>query len=88
VDRLVEAHRQALARLASDQPLGEATMREAFRFSDDEAAWALEQTARHFTASGCVPAVEIDAALRAVRAWRSPYAAGAISHPTSNQEDH
>jgi hypothetical protein len=88
VDRLVEAHRHALARLACDLPLGKETVRSAFRFSDEEAAWTLEQTACHFTPDGRVPAVKIDAALRAVGASRSPYAAGAISYSTSNQEDH
>jgi hypothetical protein len=88
VERLVEAHRHALALLARDLPLARAVAREAFGFSDAEAAWALEQTRRHFTADGRLPAVEIEAALRAVGASWSPYAAGAIRNPTSNQEDH
>jgi hypothetical protein len=87
VERLVEAHRQALAQLARDPPLGKATVREAFGFSQSEATWALEQTARHFTADGRISVARIEAALRAVAASRSPYAAGTISHPASIQED-
>jgi hypothetical protein len=88
VDRLVEAHRKALTRLARDRPLAKATTREAFGFSDKEAGWALEQTARHFTADGRVSAVDIDVALHTVGVSGSPYAPGAISHSTSNEEDH
>jgi hypothetical protein len=87
VDRLVDAHRRALAQLARDPPLGQATVREAFGFSESEATWALEQTARYFTADGRVPAARIEVALRAVAASRSPYAAGTIRHPTTDQED-
>jgi hypothetical protein len=88
VERLVEAHREALRHLARDLPLARTIMREDFGFSDDEAAWALEQTRRHFTADGRVPGADIDTALRAVGASGSPYAAGAIRYPTSKQEDH
>jgi hypothetical protein len=88
VERLVDAHRRALARLARDPALGHATVREAFGFSESEATWALEQTARHFTADGRVPAARIEAALRAVAASLSPYAAGTTRHPTTDQEDH
>jgi hypothetical protein len=87
VERLVDAHRDALARLARDRRLGEETARQAFGFSDDEAAWAVDQTARHFTADGRIQAGGVEAALRAIGASRSPYAAGAVSHPSTNQED-
>jgi hypothetical protein len=87
VERLAEAHRRALARLAGDRPLAQATARESFGFSDEEAAWVLDAVARHFTADGRVPAAYIDAALSTVGASRSPYAAGAVSLPATDEED-
>jgi hypothetical protein len=88
LEPLVEAHRGALTRLAHDPPLARTVAREDFGFSDDEAAWALEQTGRHFTADGRLPAAYVDAALRTVGASRSPYAAGVVCRTTSKQEDH
>jgi hypothetical protein len=88
VERLVEAHRQALALLARDPPSARTVARETFGFSNAEATWALEQTRHYFTADGRLSPVEIEAALRTVGASRSPYAAGAVRNPTSNQEDH
>ena len=88
IERLVDAHRQALMLLARDLPLSRTVAREDFGFSDDEAVWALGQARRHFTTDGRVTAVDVDAALRAVGATRSPYAAGAIRYRTSKQEDH
>jgi hypothetical protein len=87
VERLVEAHRRALAGLSRDRALGVGTVRDTFGFSDDEAAWVLDAVARHFTADGRVPAPYIDTALRTVAASRSPYAAATISMPAANEAD-
>jgi len=78
VERLVEAHRRALALLASKPQIGGDALREAFGFSNEETAWALNHVVSRLTAGGRVPAAYIDAALRTVGASRSPYASIAV----------
>lgn len=86
VEQLAEAHRRALALLASDRVFGCGVAREAFNFGVAEAAWAHDAVARHFTTDGRVPGSYIDAAVRTVGGTRSPYAPAAISAPATSEE--
>jgi hypothetical protein len=86
VEQLAEAHRRALALLASDRRFGCGVARDAFGFSDAEAAWVHDAVARHFTTDGRVPETYIDAALRTVGGSRSPYAPAVTSAPATSEE--
>jgi hypothetical protein len=86
VEQLVEAHRRALALLASDRGFGCGVARDAFGFGDAEAAWVRDAVARHCTTDGRVPQTYIDAALRTVGGSRSPYAPAVTSAPTTSEE--
>jgi hypothetical protein len=76
--RLIEAHRGALALIASDVALARKTAQAAFGFDEAEASWAVAAARRWFSADGRVPADYLSAAVRMVGGERAePYASDA-----------
>lgn len=76
VRRLVSAHRRALALIAEHPVLAREGVREAFGFTDPEAAWILSAVRQHFTHDGRLPLSRLNAAMRTIGLTRSPYAPG------------
>jgi hypothetical protein len=74
VRRLVSAHRRALGLIAVHPALAREGVREAFGFTDAEAAWILIAIRKHFTHDGCLPLPQLSAAMRTLGLTRSPYA--------------
>ena len=74
--RLVSAHRRALGLIAEHPALAREGVREAFGFTDPEAAWILGTVRRHFTPDGRLPLPQLNAAMRTLGLKRSPYAPG------------
>jgi hypothetical protein len=83
--RLVEAHRGALALIASDEAFARETAQAAFGFDEPEANWAVAGARRWFSADGRVPGDYLSAAVRTVGGeGAEPYAPdAAIDFPAA-----